>query len=73
LLLVNNASSHFHNQPNVSELHKSNKPNSDDEIFNDNLELESRLTRTNQSASNSCGNHDKCVTGDSIDHDSSGY
>ncbi|CAG8761189.1 13873_t:CDS:1, partial [Racocetra fulgida] len=86
LLLVDNASSYFHDQSNVLESHESNEPNSDDEIFDDNLEPEvtpvlrgnrrgrgwPRLTRTNQSASNSRG-CSKRVTGGSIGRYGSGY
>ncbi|CAG8734338.1 2156_t:CDS:2, partial [Cetraspora pellucida] len=75
LLLVDNASSHFHNQPSIYETHESNESNSDlNEETSNNSELEvttvsrgnrrgrgrSRLTRTNQGANNSHGNCDKC-------------
>ncbi|CAG8797451.1 6757_t:CDS:2, partial [Racocetra fulgida] len=86
LLLVDNAFSYFHNQPNVNELYESNKSNSDSEKISDNeLEPETstalcqpRLIRTNQDASNShdnCGHgHDcSCSIGRSKGHYGSGY
>ncbi|CAG8536197.1 3783_t:CDS:2 [Cetraspora pellucida] len=74
LLLVDNALSHFHNQPSTHETYESNESNSDlDEETSNNSELEvttvsrrnrrgrgrPRLTRTNQGANNSHSNHDK--------------
>ncbi|CAG8704132.1 5083_t:CDS:2, partial [Cetraspora pellucida] len=69
LLLVDNALSHFHNQPSTHETHESNESNSDlDEETSNNSELES--------ANNSHDNHskhDKHSTDRSKGHYGSGY
>ncbi|CAG8802891.1 11464_t:CDS:2, partial [Gigaspora rosea] len=70
LLLVDNASSHFHDQTNVPESHESNS-DLDEEISDDNLEPE--VTPVLHGNRQGRGRPSKHVTGGSQGHYGSGY